>query len=377
MKVGLILISIVLIASAQAQEPRTWQSMDLGSSHSCAISTYGQLHCWGNNYSGELGLAISNAHTFNTPQSVNIRYPIDSVHLGGAHTCAILQSGSVKCWGSNSRHLLRNHLHRLIAPTNLNLEDIPSAISINEEHACYTLANNTAKCWGENFFGQLGTGSTNPRLHPASVFNQEGVLQVETGSNFSCLVNNLGQVKCWGNNYFGQLGIGFPPWHLQDTNSYLIPQLVETQNRVLKVSSGKVFSCALNENGRVLCWGNNQYGQIGIGSNLNSPLPQTVTLPLAAIDIEVGDHHACAILSDSSLSCWGNNQYGQLGIGDTINRSTPVGVSLGSDTHSISLGAYHSCALLTNGVMKCWGDNVHGQLGIGNNMSTTLPQTVY
>ena len=376
MKVGFILL-LLGITSVQAQVPRTWQHMDLGSTHTCAISTYGQLSCWGNNYSGEVGVGVSDVDFFNTPQNVNLRHSIYSVDLGGTHACVTLTDGSVKCWGSNRRHLLGPNLHRIISPTDYELDDIPTKMSIGHDHACYILADKTAKCWGENFYGQLGTGSTNPRLYPQAVLNEQGIEQIETGGNFSCLLNDSGQVKCWGNNYFGQLGIGFPPWRVQDTRSYLLPQSVDLESRAIKISTGKFFGCALMENNRVSCWGNNQFGQLGIGSRQNSALPQYVDFIDNAVDLAAGDYHACAVLSDSSLQCWGNNQYGQLGNGNDIAQERAVNVDISQNIHSISLGKQHSCALLNNGVMKCWGDNINGQLGIGNNVSTSVPQTVY
>lgn len=157
-----------------------------------------------------------------------------------------------------------------------------------------------------------------------------------------------------------------------------------------KVTSGQYFTCVLFSNGRVKCWGNNAYGQLGQGhtttkgdnaGEMGSNLPYidlgtNGSTALTAIDISAGLNHVCAVLSDGRVKCWGRNYKGQLGLGDTLSRGDGAGemgnnlpyVSLGTGltAKSVVLGGDFTCALLKTNKVKCWGDNASGQLGRGN-----------
>lgn len=158
----------------------------------------------------------------------------------------------------------------------------------------------------------------------------------------------------------------------------------------VKVASGQYFTCALLSNGRIKCWGNNQYGQLGqgdvtargdgpgeMGSNLAYiDLGSSDGSPLLAIDVQAGLNHACALMSDGRVKCWGRNHQGQLGLGDTATRGDAPGemgdnlafVDLGKNmtARQIELGGDFSCAILKTNKVKCWGANGSGQLGREN-----------
>ena len=124
-------------------------------------------------------------------------------------------------------------------------------------------------------------------------------------------------------------------------------------------------ACALYPGGRVLCWGDNTYGQLG---NANSSPQITAVLVsglsgLTATAVARGIHHSCALLSDSTVRCWGGNFSGQLGNGNTVSTSTPVAVSGISTATAVAGGGFHTCARLSNSTVKCWGYNASGQLG--------------
>jgi len=139
------------------------------------------------------------------------------------------------------------------------------------------------------------------------------------------------------------------------------------------------------DNGSVKCWGENSYGQLGLGDTINrgdnsSEMGDNLTTidlgnGRTATAIAAGKHHTCAILDNASIKCWGSNASGQLGLGDTNNRgdvSDEMGnylpaVDLGSGTATaIATGDSHTCAILDNSSVKCWGANASGQLGLGN-----------
>jgi len=169
--------------------------------------------------------------------------------------------------------------------------------------------------------------------------------------------------------------------------------------RAQGIVAGVDFTCALLNGGDVKCWGNNTYGQLGLGDNTGTmekigDEPNEIAL-LAGVDlgtdrsvsrISVGGTHVCALLVDNDgdttndLRCWGANSSGQLGLGDNTGQMDKIGddpnemgnnldvVDLGSNFSlaDISCGTGVSCGRSTGGELKCWGANTNGQLGQGD-----------
>lgn len=211
-----------------------------------------------------------------------------------------------------------------------------------------------------------------------------GVVMVSAGGYSSCAVLYGGVLKCWGDNRFGQLGLGDKDdrGDMMGEMGDLLPQ-VELGGRVLSVSVGDDNMCALLEGGIVKCWGENAYGQLGIGSTTDrGGLPGEMGDVLPAVDlgtgqtakaISVGAGHACAILLDDSLKCWGKNESGQLGQGHPNHIGQAPGemgdalppVAVGA-VLQVSAGSQHTCVLLQGGAIKCWGSGGSGRLGLGS-----------
>lgn len=146
-------------------------------------------------------------------------------------------------------------------------------------------------------------------------------------------------------------------------------------NDATSVVGGADFSCALRANGRVACWGSNQFGELGDGTDLDRPYPRNVPGLTGVTAITAGRNHACALLSDRTVRCWGLNTDGQLGNGSNMLSRVPVGVSRLSTVRFLAAGAFHTCAY--DGTLRCWGRNMNGQLGTGDSMARNTPsQTV-
>ena len=143
------------------------------------------------------------------------------------------------------------------------------------------------------------------------------------------------------------------------------------------LSVGDQNACALLNNGAVMCWGDNTYGQLGNGASgpgVFSTVPVPVSgLSSGVIGLSSGYGFNCALMNDGRVKCWGNNAQGELGDGTTTASSTPVSVSNITDAVAISTGNQYACALLKTGSVMCWGDNAKGQFGDGTTMSTTIP----
>ena len=138
------------------------------------------------------------------------------------------------------------------------------------------------------------------------------------------------------------------------------------------IVTGAGFACALMTDGRVSCWGSNGRGQLGRDSSITfSPQPAPVVALDQVVSLAAGGEHACALRQNGSVWCWGNNESGQLGDGTNKDRPLPVQAAFPSQTNSprtgmvrLTAGKAHSCAADSSYQAYCWGDNSSGQLGI-------------
>lgn len=196
----------------------------------------------------------------------------------------------------------------------------------------------TVKCWGSNRFGFVGDGTFTDRFSPVDVcFDADcdnylsQIVSVSAGEHV-CAVTSDGNVKCWGwGNEFGNLGVGYL------TNSS-IPLNVCADDRcesalggIFSVSSHEVQTCGLTELGSLKCWGYNLDGELGDGSNQSRYTPVDVCADSTCnqrltnvIDYVMGWGASCAIIENETLKCWGYNQDGQVGDGTNIDRYAPV-----------------------------------------------------
>jgi hypothetical protein len=138
-----------------------------------------------------------------------------------------------------------------------------------------------------------------------------------------------------------------------------------TPTTAVAVSAGFEHTCAVTKEGRVLCWGKGDDGQLGDGNAASSKSPVYVSgITAGASAVCAGFAHSCAVVG-GVVKCWGDGFYGQLGNGGNSGSPKPVTISLGNAT-AVACGQKHTCALVTGGALKCWGDNSDGQLGNGN-----------
>lgn len=192
---------------------------------------------------------------------------------------------------------------------------------------------------------------------------------ISAGYYHTCAVEDDGTVKCWGRNDFGLLGDG--------TNvPRAYPVTVSGLVDVKSVSAGYLHTCALIADGTVKCWGSNGSGRLGDGTSQVRFSPVAVANLNNVVAISAGYLHTCALISDGTVKCWGFNGQGRLGDGTTISRNTPVQVTGISNAESISAGYFHTCAMTKDKTPMCWGSNDFGQLGDGTKESKLSPVEV-
>jgi alpha-tubulin suppressor-like RCC1 family protein len=330
---------------------------------------------------------------------------IRSIATGTLHTCALLTTTEVRCWGDGSYGKLGNdHPTNAGSPTPVAVVGVtgPNPLSgvtqlvAGYNHTCALLDTRQVRCWGFNDSGQLGTNTGYSSFRrPQVVLNQAGtgpltdVLSIDAGSDTTCAVLASRQVRCWGSNGYGSIGGGAP-------NDAQLPRPVNAVSGpgrltgVAQVSVGGSTTCARLTNGEARCWGFNIAGQVGDRTRTNRSRPRVVRAvsgpgPLTGVaEISAGDSLTCARLQNRQVRCWGRNAEGGLGNGSTVPRSTrpvavhasPSGGRLGGVT-SIQAGGSGACARMSTGLVRCWGRGDSGQQGRGNtSLVHRLPATV-
>lgn len=294
-----------------------------GRFHSCALFENGTVSCWGRNDAGQLG---SGAKEWQSTKPMPVKGLRDVVMIaaGVAHTCAALQDGTAVCWGDNQFGRLGNgssgsHAKEPVPVSNLR-DVVELAAGMN--HTCARHANGTVSCWGGNEFGQLGDGTSGKdagKLVPTPVPGLKQVVGIAAGLNHSCARHSNGTVSCWGYDYSGQLGGGVAG----ETTGTPKPTAIRDLRDVVELAAGQAHTCARVADGDVFCWGSNFSGQIGDGSEdfADKPYPTPVLGVDGAVEISAGDNHACARIEDGRRVCWGENEAGQLGDGKTESSS--------------------------------------------------------
>lgn len=340
-------------------------SITAGSNHACALLETGGVKCWGYNAKGQLGdgTFVSKAPV----QVQGLTSGITAIAAGSNHTCVLTTVGGVKCWGANSGGQVGDGT-TTDQSSPVQVEGLTSgvtAVTAGGTHTCALLDTGSVKCWGYNgsAFRVLGDVGTVERwLEPTQVDGlATGVAAISASAYHTCALMNTGGVKCWGRNGNGQLGNGLA----QQSNT--VVQVSELTSGVAAIALGYAHSCALMIDGTAKCWGWNSFGQTGSGTTADQLSPVSVIgLSGVVLSLSLQSQSTCALITGGSVECWGVNGWtGGLGDGTEINRLSPTQVSgLTSGITAITAGDYFGCALSNISSLKCWGDNQSGQISL-------------
>lgn len=363
-------------ALPDAAPPTRRCTLGLGSDHSCVLRMDGTVWCWGQNAFGELGQGASPSSP--TALQVTLGMTATSFATKSYHACAGLQDGSVKCWGLNDSNQIGDGIvgNRLTPATVANLAQV-TQVAVGRAHSCALRTSGAVTCWGSNTSGQLGDGGYTPKTTPTSTVGglSSVPLSITLASSHACALLASGEGQCWGDNAYRQLGDGS---NIDRTSATAMPvasiqQIAPSGYSVTPYTGGA--TCALATTGTVTCWGSNDFGQLGNGTTSTMPTstPVQVQNLTDAVELVAGRYHVCARRAGGAVVCWGRNDFGQIGDGTNNTRSSPSAVTLPRPAVHVGTGGWHTCALLDDSSLYCWGANSAGQLGDGSTTGRTMP----
>lgn len=357
-----------------------------GGSHHCALTVSGGVNCWGYNATGQLGDGSTTDRL--APVAVSgLSAGVSALAAGQNHTCALV-AGGVQCWGGN--HAGQIGADAVAVPYSAVPIPVPGltsgvlALAAGADYNCALTNTPSVKCWGDNSGGQLGDGlggdgDSPPTPTPVSVdFSgvnpSGGITAIGTAYFHACAIDGSGAVFCWGWNNSGQLGDGTQTVQPKPV-AMLAPQ---GMSGVTKVVGGLEHSCALTGAGAVWCWGGNSENELGGGNLSFSKTPIAVPGLAGVVSLAAGLRHNCAVDGGGAVSCWGSNWFGEIGSAPELASSAPpqAVAGLASSMSGIALGDSHSCAVTLGGSMQCFGRNATGQLGDGGSTDRSAPGNV-
>lgn len=345
--------------------------------YTCALHRSGQISCWGKNFVGTLGRGFYTDQTVYPPSLVKDISNAVSISSKSNRSCAVLSSGKIKCWGDNRHGQLGNgKLSYSTVP--VEVKNVSNAVSVAVggeyfvgEHSCALLSTDEIYCWGSNNYGQIGNGEFGGSGWTIPARTDLGFSDVEsitTGAVHACALRSIGAIYCWGGNGEAQIG------GTNTFDSVALPTQVSGISDATSVDAGDTHTCAVHSDGTVSCWGSNYFGQLGNGASGVDEIsyqPVKVSGLTDVTGVTAGLFHSCALHANGTVSCWGWNHTGQLGngISDEWTYNTlinwedekspiPVQVFGINDAVALSAGRDSTCALHSDATVSCWG--AHG-----------------
>ncbi|MCA2960539.1 MAG: hypothetical protein IOD12_09815, partial [Silvanigrellales bacterium] len=379
-----------------ASQPRA--ALAAGFDHSCAVASNGNVSCWGNNASNKLGVASGASYA--KAQVLSGLSNARAVTAGLEHGCAVTSAGALYCWGDNTYGQLGtgNNTAATTATAVPSLTTGVASVVAGAHHTCALLTTGAVKCFGRNDKGQLGDTTLVDRNAPVTPLAAHAKVLTASGGH-TCAYTDDGatrDVKCWGDNVSGQLGVAAATlapdtWSATPRSVSAVPGGELPNIRALVAGGGNAtvapaaplyfgHTCALLASGEAVCWGANGHGQLGGGTTGGStdgtgvtPLSAAATTLTNIASLSAGERFTCALKTDRSTVCWGQNGFGQFGDDTTTDSAyaTPA-FGLGGAV-SLVAGAQHACVLRWGGNVECSGKGTAGQLGDNSTLSSDLP----
>ena len=367
--------------AAAAVTPR----VAVGNQHSCALTPSGRVVCWGDNTYGQIGDGagiLPPVAVQTTPAEIAAGFV--SVVSGGSHSCGLQVDGTAFCWGANGFGQIGNGATSTVGislPVRVATNMKFRSLAAGAMHTCGLATDGTAWCWGSNWYGQLGIGDpgTASASVPRPVTNYPPSALVFTsltaGANHTCGITPTGTAQCWGDDQYGQIGVAAVSTQCKGGLACVAQSTPTAGATTFKaLAGGTEATCGITTGGATVCWGQGKVIPGGGAGPTFTPIP--VAGP-AFTSIGVGDQFACGTVAGGGVACWGLNTVGQIGSGGPTGTfvGSPVSVSGPADYSSVSVGPDFACGVGAGSVVRCWGDSNTSQVGV-TVPSVGVPTTV-
>ena len=351
-----------------------FQSISVGDYYSIAIDI--------NNNAYYTGLP------FIANNKIKSNFSISKLELCNNRIYALSEENNLWAWGENYQGQLGDGMSITgYTPVQIMLSNksITKFQNISAKAYDYSIAidiNRNLWAWGNNNHGKLGDGTTTTRTTPVQITASNGSVtkfqNISSNFDHSIAIDIEGNLWGWGYNVYGQLGDG------TTTDKTAPVQITASNGSVTKfqsVSVGSYHSLAIDINGNLWAWGSNSYGALGDGTGVMQTSPVQITASNGSVtkfqSVSVGNFYSLAIDIEGNLWAWGNNESGQLGNGTSINSSRPVQIIASNGTvtkfKGISAGSAHSLAMDINGNLWAWGSNSYAQIDENLDWKITSP----
>lgn len=243
-------------------------------------------------------------------------------------------------------------------------------IVLGESHGCGITQAGALRCFGNNSHGQLGTDQRLPYSYATRALTvlPSGVTDVAVSDEHTCAVVN-GALLCWGSNEYGQLGLDKAGSDVKRPT-----KVVAVSGVVTSVATAGSTTCViLAPNGTLQCWGRNDLGQVGINSAERIVLQPTTVISSGVTAVATGRQHTCAVVNNG-LQCWGFLLFRDE---DFITLLSPMSIIPSGQGVTAVVAGLHTCAIV-KASLQCWGRNFHNQVGVpeGSRAAPKVPTTI-
>jgi cysteine-rich repeat protein len=316
----------------------------LGSNFTCALLDTDEVKCWGSGQHGRLGQGTQ--ADFGTDEEPADIPAIDfgggtPIHIaaGAEHACAVMQSGELHCWGRNDRGQLGlpgvamvgdDELPADVPAVNLGEGIVAEQVAAGQDHTCALLGGGGVLCFGGDDQGQLGTpgpavqvGDDEEPAASTPVLLSELAVLIAGRFNHTCVAYDTGAIQCWGDGGAGRLGYGNTDNVGDDEDVSLVPAVDPIGEEPTTFGMGLAHTCLRVATTQIYCWGEGNNGRLGYGNTDDLLAPSmdqvNLALPLAPRMVTAGREFSCATTEGSEVKCWGRNNRGQLGYGALWN----------------------------------------------------------
>jgi alpha-tubulin suppressor-like RCC1 family protein len=311
-----VAVATLGMSAAQAASFQDWVTVSAGYADTCGVRNNGKLYCWGRDNEGQIG--DGDATGAIAPRRIGSFEDWDTVVAGDTHTCGIRHGGKLYCWGRDDNGQVGDGGEleaSILAPRRVGDFEDWATVSTGSSHTCGVRRNGKLYCWGYDFDGQIGNGAAGPlRVDaPKRIGSFDDWDTVVGGDAQTCGIRHGGKLYCWGYDAEGEVGNGGA------TGNVDAPQRIGIFDDWATVDAGYTQTCGIRHGGKLYCWGGDADGEVGDGGDneMSIDAPRRIGSFEDWGSASAGGKHSAGVRKNGKLYCWGDDFYGQIGDGES------------------------------------------------------------